>query len=87
MASLTGTIDTAPDAAAVVLDRIRSLSPEERLRKGCAMSRRGRRFAIETLRSKHSNATEEEIRLRFLELAYGPELAADVRCWLAERRG
>ena len=80
------TNDTAAEAEAVQLDCIRRMSPLERLRAGCRMSNRGRRLAFEAIRARHPEADETEVRVRFIELAYGAELAADVRLWLRDRR-
>jgi hypothetical protein len=77
--------DTLTSAAAVQRARIRALAPLERLRKGCALSNRGRRMALEAIRRRHPHADATEVRLRYLELAYGPALAAEVRRWLGSR--
>lgn len=79
------TDDTSPDAAAVVLECLRRMSPVERLEAGCRMSRRGRRLAINAIKRRHPEADETEIRLRAIELAYGASLADDVRRWLRDR--
>ena len=49
------------------------------------MSQRGRRLAFDAIRVRYPNADDMEIRLRFIELAYGADLAADVRRWLPDR--
>ena len=79
------TNDTAAEAEAIQLDCIRRMSPLERLRAGCRMSIRGRRLACEAIRARHPQADETEVRVRYIELAYGAELAADVRLWLRDR--
>lgn len=77
--------DTLTSAAAVQRARIRELAPLERLRKGCVLSNRGRRLALEAIRRRHPHADDTEVRLRYLELAYGQKLAAEVRRWLGSR--
>ncbi len=77
--------DTAPDALAVQLDCIRAMRPLDRLQKACALSNRGRRQAMEALRRRYPTAAPEEIRLRYVRLAYGEQLAADLGRWLEER--
>jgi len=77
--------DTSNSAAVVQRARIRELAPLERLRKGCALSNRGRRMALEAIRRRHPDADAAEVRLRYLELAYGRALAAEVRRWLGDR--
>lgn len=79
------TNDTTAEAEAVQLACIRRMSPLERLRAGCRMSNRVRRLAFDAIRGRHPDANETEVRLRFIELAYGAFLAADVRLWLRDR--
>ena len=77
--------DTSTSAAAVQRARIRELTPLERRRTGCALSNRGRRMALEAIRRRHPQADATEVRLRYLELAYGRALAVEVRRWLGDR--
>ncbi len=79
------TNDTAAEAEAVQLECIRRMSPLERLQAGCRMSNRGRRLAVDAIRARHPDADETEVRLRYNELAYGADIAADVRLWLWDR--
>ena len=79
------TNDTAAEAEAVQLECIRRMSPLDRLRAACRMSNRGRRLAFEAIRDRLPGSDETEVRLRYIELAYGVELAADVRVWLRDR--
>jgi hypothetical protein len=77
--------DTSPDALDVQLACFAALPPKARLRKMAAAARRGRDFALAAIRRRDPGITEAEARLRFLALAYGDELAADVRDWLGAR--
>jgi hypothetical protein len=77
--------DTSPDAAAVVDRCIRELAPIDRLRKGCSLSNRGRRLGMAAIRRQHPSASELEVKVRYLELAYGRDLAEAVRHWIEER--
>jgi len=77
--------DTSPDAGAVLDRCILALRPIDRLRKGCALSNWGRRLAMVAIRRQHPTADESEVRIRYLELAYGRDLAADVSRWLRAR--
>lgn len=81
------TNDTAADAEAVLIECLRGIAPLERLRKGCAMSQRGRRLAMKAIRRRDPAADDAEVRVRYIELAYGPELAAGARRRLMDRRG
>jgi hypothetical protein len=78
--------DTAPDADAVLIECLRKLTPWECFRQGRAMSRLAKQSAIDVIRHRMPEASDEEIRLQYLELAYGSAIAADVRRWLQERR-
>jgi hypothetical protein len=41
---------------------------------------------MDAIRRRHPDANETDVRLRYIELAYEPNLAADVRRWLGERQ-
>jgi len=79
--------DTSPDALAAQLASIRDMRPLDRFRAGCALTGRGRRLAMAALRRRHPSASADEIRLRYLRLAYGEQLATDVGRWLEGTRG
>jgi len=83
----TSVTDTAAEASAIQLECVRRMLPLDRLRAGCRMSQRGRRLALEAIRRRHPEADDLEVRLRAIELAYGADLAADVRHWLRSRHG
>lgn len=73
--------DTSDEAIAVQLGLLRQMSPQERLRRACAWSGQLRRMAFAATRRRHPECSELEVRLRFIELTYGKELADDVRNW------
>jgi hypothetical protein len=77
--------DTTLDALDVQLACFRRLTPQERLRKMTASSRRGRDLALAAIRNRNPGMPEEQVRLCYLALAYGDDLAADVRQWIEER--
>ena len=84
--SLTTPIsDTSPDADEAQLECFRRLTPQERLRKMIESSRRGRDLAMAAIRRRNPGIPESEVRLRYLALAYGNELASEVKRWLGER--
>jgi len=78
--------DTSPEALDVQLACFAALSPQARLRTMAAAARRGRDFALAAIRRLHPGITDAEARLRYLALAYGDDVAADVRDWLGARR-
>jgi len=77
--------DTSDEALAVQLDCLRRMTPQERLRRACAWSGQVRRMAFDAIRRRHPDYSEDEVRLKFIELTYGKPLADEVRAWQAER--
>jgi len=43
-------------------------------------------MAFAAIRRRHPEFSEEEVRLTFIELTYGKELAENVRHWLKEQQ-
>ncbi len=79
------TTDTSPEAQAVQLECLRRMTPQDRIRQMCAMSRQVRNMALDAIRRRHPDLDESEVQLLFIELTYGKPLADDVRRWKAER--
>lgn len=75
--------DTTAEAEAVQIDLLRRAGPARRAQMALALSARVIGMALQAYRRSHPGATETEIRLRFVELSYGRELAAAVRRRLA----
>lgn len=73
--------DTSPEARAVQLELLRRASPTERLERACSLSNGVRRLAIAAIRRRHPEFDEDEVRIKFIELTYGKELAEGVRLW------
>jgi len=71
--------DTSDEALAVQLECLRRMTPQERLRRACAWSGQIRRMAFDAIRRRHPEYSEDEVRLRFIELTYGKALADEVR--------
>ena len=80
------TFDTTPEARAVQLNCLRNMSPNERIRRSCAMSQLVRQMAIDAIRRRHPEFDEGQVQLLFIELTYGKSLADDVRNWQANRQ-
>jgi hypothetical protein len=85
MSMSVSTNDTSREAAEVQQRCFRMLTPTERIRKACAMSRRNRLMAFEAIRRQHPSLPPSDIQLAYIALAYGRALAADVRRWRQER--
>ncbi|MEZ6125815.1 MAG: hypothetical protein R3C49_22035 [Planctomycetaceae bacterium] len=45
----------------------------------CAWSRQVKRMSMDAIRRRHPAFSENEVRLKFIELTYGSELAEGVR--------
>ena len=76
--------DTSAEAEAVQLKLIRQMPPSTRLEKALALSCEVIQLGKAAIRRRHPDFCEEEIRIKFIELNYGQELAEAVRAW---RRG
>ncbi len=85
MTRRTYTTDTSEEAQEIQLACLRRMSPQERIRQTCQMSRRVRDMAFDAIRRRHPELDEAEVRLAFIELAFGQHLADEVRRWSAER--
>ncbi|GAB5439656.1 MAG: hypothetical protein Fues2KO_00050 [Fuerstiella sp.] len=86
MTTPTDVSDTSDEALTVQLECLRQMSPQEPLRRACAWSGQVRRMAFDAIRRRHPEFSEDEFRLRFIELTYGKELADEVRNWQREQR-
>lgn len=80
------TTDTCTKAQAVQMRQLRKLSPQERIRKGSAMSRLAKLQAFAAIRRRHPSLSPAEVQLKYLEIAYGASLADNVRRWQQERQ-
>ena len=80
------TSDTSTEALQVQLNGLRRMSPQERIARMCAWSQQVKEMSLNAIRRRHPELSETEIRLRFIEITWGPELARDVRRHLKERQ-
>lgn len=83
---VTRPADTDAEAERVQLELLRAASPAQRGGLALALTATAIGLSRRALERQSPEASEEEIGLRFLELNYGPELAADVAAFLAARR-
>jgi hypothetical protein len=79
-------VDTDPDAEAVQIELLRRAGPTRRAAMALSLSAQVIGLARRAIRDSMPGATEEEVALRFVELHYGRELAAELRTFLAARR-
>jgi hypothetical protein len=79
-------VDTDVEADAVQMGLLRAAGVTRRAGMALSLSAQVIGLAHRAIRRSLPQATEEDVRLRFVELYYGPDLAADVRRLLASRR-
>jgi hypothetical protein len=82
---VTRPADTDADAERVQLDLLRAASPAQRSALAVALTATTVGLSRRALRRRSPNASEQDIGLRFVELNYGPELAAALAAWLSDR--
>lgn len=79
MATPSDVTDTSDETLAVQLDGLRRMTPHERLRRACAWSGQIRRMAFAAIRRRHPEYSEDDVRLKFIELTYGQAIADGIR--------
>ena len=77
--------DTTEEALAVQLDCLRRMTPQERIRQMCAWSGKIRQMGFAAIRRRHPEFSDNEVRLKFIELTYGEGLADEIRQWQLEQ--
>lgn len=63
----------------VQLEGLRQMSPQQRIQRMCAMSNHVREMAMNAIRRRHPDFSDDDVRLRFIELTYGHDLADAIR--------
>ncbi len=77
-------LDTSPEAHAAEIAAIRRLSPAKRFARARFLSEQARQMAFAAIRRQHPGINYEQLRLRFIAIADGPQLAAKVERWRSE---
>jgi len=77
-------LDTSPEAHAAEIAAIRRLSPAKRFARARFLSEQARQMAFAAIRRQEPEISDEQLRLRFIAVAYGPQLAAEVERWRRE---
>ena len=78
-------VDTDPDAEDVQMALLRRAGVARRARMALSLSGQVIGLAQRAIRRTLTEPTDEQVRLRFAELHYGSDLAADLRRFLASR--
>jgi hypothetical protein len=84
MATDRYTVDTSADAFEVQLECLRRMSPQQRIRQTCALSRRVKKMAFDAIARRYPDLSDELVQLKFIELTYGEALATEVSIWMRE---
>lgn len=71
--------DTRPEIEAMLLERIRQMTPEEKLARVDDLTTAARTLAAAKIREEHPELDDREVTLRVAERLYGRELVAKVR--------
>ena len=78
------TSDTSSEAEAVQLELIRRMQPSQRLAKALSLSCEVIRLSKAAIRRRYPEFSVDEVRIKFIEMNYGAELARKVKAWRAE---
>jgi hypothetical protein len=78
--------DTDPEAERVQFELLRRAGPGRRAAMAASLTQTVLELSRNAIRRALPGASEEDVRLRFVDLNYGRELAAEVRRHLAGTR-
>lgn len=81
----TQSSDTPPDVEQVQIEGLRRLSPTQRLALAAMLTRSTFALSWQGLYRRHPDMPEDELRILWCRLLYGPELAERVEDYLARR--
>ena len=79
------TTDTSSDAIEVQLGLWSKMTGTQRVQKTMAISSQIRTMAFDAIRRRHPDWNNKQVRLKFIELTYGIEIAKELEYWLAEQ--
>lgn len=85
MSPTTAVLDTAAEAEALQVERIRAMTPGERASFANSLSRDVLRLSEAGVRQALGDASEREIYFEMLRRRYGADLAREVRALRDER--
>lgn len=82
----TQSVDTHPDIERVQIELLRKASPAKLFGIVCSLSQSMIQASKKNIRELHPEASEEELKILFVELYYGKELAQRVQTHLNKRK-
>ncbi len=71
-------MDTSPEAEAFLFEQLAKKSTADKVRMVGQASATMRTMAMIGLRQRNPEATEQELKIKFVELFYGPALASEI---------
>ena len=77
--------DTHPEAARVQIELLRKATVAERFSKVRSLTARTARLSKRAIARANAGSTPDELRLKFIELHYGKDLAERVREYVENR--
>ena len=78
--------DTSPEAELALIRLLRAKPAFEHLRDAVSASNRVAEQCKNAIRRSNPEISEDEVKLRFIELNYGSEIADEVREYLEQSR-
>lgn len=78
--------DTSPEAESVLIRMLRDQPPFRRLFDAVTASNRVAEQCKNAIRRNNPQISENEVKLRFIELNYGQKIADEVRAYLQQKR-
>jgi len=78
--------DTSPEVERVQIELLRKATPARRFHLARSLSQTMIQVSRANIRRLHPEADQEEIKILFVELYYGKELADRVRAYLERRQ-
>lgn len=78
--------DTTAEAESILIRLLQAKPAAARLGDAVAASNRVARQCKEAIRRSNQDCSEEDVKLRFIALNYGQELADNVRAYLGKNR-
>jgi hypothetical protein len=79
--------DTSPEAARVLVDGYRRMSPEQKLAIVDDLTRATRQMAATRIRDQYPHATDREVLLRVASLTLGRDVMIRAFGWDPDREG
>ena len=75
------TTDTSAEAELIQLELLRKMTPGQRLAKAVELSCHTIQLCKTAIRRHHPEISDDELRIKFIEINYGARLAESVRAW------